>query len=57
MTEEYRITSLLAAKKEYDEAKRVYDSSPFSSRAWRKAASLLEFWGNKVAFLSHAKAT
>ena len=55
MTEEYRITSLLETRNKYDEARRSYDSSPFGSRVWRKAASALEFWGNKVEFLSHAR--
>lgn len=58
MTETYRQTELTNARGEMDKARAAYEKA--KSRGWsakaRDAAETLEFWGNKVAFLSHVKA-
>jgi pyridoxine/pyridoxamine 5'-phosphate oxidase len=59
MTETYRTTKLSEARKELAAARREMDDIKkrpefFGDR--RECASQIEFWGNRVAFLSAVKA-
>ncbi len=57
MSETYRTTELANAKNEQAKARTAYESQPKFNKAKREAAEQLEFWGNKVAFLSNANLT
>lgn len=63
MTASYRAEQLATAKAEYATHRAAFDAldavglaamTRAQKRAWRAAAAELEFWGNKVAFLTHA---
>jgi hypothetical protein len=54
MTDEYRNEQLTTAKAEWTNARVAYDQAK-TRKAKRDADEDLQFWGNKVAFLTHAK--
>lgn len=55
MTEAYRRTALTEATTERNAARVRFEQSLPGTKQWRSAGDDLHFWGNKVAFLSHAK--
>jgi hypothetical protein len=52
MTSAYRIAKLTEAETGYADARRRVDAAR-TKKARREAAEDVEFWGNKVAFLSN----
>jgi hypothetical protein len=54
MTDEYHSEQLATAKAEWTKARVAYDQAK-TRKAKRDADEDLQFWGNKVAFLTHAK--
>ena len=52
--EEYRTKAIDDATLALDKARAAYYAAK-TRKAKRDAAETLEFWGNRVAFLTHAK--
>lgn len=57
MNTEYRAAELEKARAEYAKARHACDSQPAFNGKKRAAAEQLEFWGNRVSFLSCLKAS
>lgn len=55
MNADYRNTELTNARKQLDAAQKRFKGMVRWTEAKRELAEQIEFWGNKVAFLSHAR--
>jgi hypothetical protein len=55
MTEAYRTSALADAIAERDAAQARFAQALPGTKQWHAAGDDLQFWGNKVAFLHHAK--